>query len=619
MAIFLSANTQLVTIVDDAKFNFAPVTQVRTVSVHYMSGDAVDDPGDYQVLLGLTNFGAGSSYQVVVGNNAGDKFVGGLIQNSAGTVIGSFSCPFSIVNSQWYRLVLVASTNGNCKIYIDGVSQTVSHNSWDDTTGMTPATIWVSDGTFNNNNLNVAHLAVFTDELTQTEVDDIGSNPYCMDSNANVILSIHFDEMTGTIANDVQTVTTSTSGSLSDGIAWVNASFPKEIITVVDPDAGAGYDYDALADWEADLGNSTDGDLPTYDEQATAKCRCTGGSADTGGHLQINGWTTDATRYIKIWTDPSESYRHTGKWDTSKYRITSTSWGEIHWNKEAFVRIFGIQFGQNITGRESDQAPSIINIHTPGDAVDSSGNVIYFAYNVINIYGTPNNPTGSMKALYASPGTIGASPNPIYYVYNNLIVDESGYSGYTNSFGMSFEHRDQNAYVYNNTIVNFGYGGGWGISGASAADDRRIYTKNNLIYGCVNGRAISQDAPANSDYNATNVADIGYVDSAHDRAGQTFTFAGTGDYHLGVADTGARTYGLADPGTGLFSDDIDGAERGDTWDIGADEYISTYHILYVYSSGEWVKEHSHYVFNSENQWDQSTHVYVVSGGEWVPA
>ena len=59
---------------------------------------------------------------------------------------------------------------------------------------------------------------------------------------------------------------------------------------------------------------------------AVANCRSTGGSADTSAVTVGTGWTTSATNYIKIWTDPDDEYgRHNGKWDEGKYRLVTNS------------------------------------------------------------------------------------------------------------------------------------------------------------------------------------------------------------------------------------------------------------------------------------------------------
>ncbi|MFH2076319.1 MAG: hypothetical protein ABIJ57_13400, partial [Pseudomonadota bacterium] len=59
----------------------------------------------------------------------------------------------------------------------------------------------------------------------------------------------------------------------------------SEVIKIVDPDSGAGFDYDSLFDWEAgEQADLTSGDGTI----AVAKCRCTGGTVDSTG-FTING------------------------------------------------------------------------------------------------------------------------------------------------------------------------------------------------------------------------------------------------------------------------------------------------------------------------------------------
>ncbi len=83
---------------------------------------------------------------------------------------------------------------------------------------------------------------------------------------------------------------------------------PTEIIHTI---KSKGGDYTSLAAWEA----AQQRDLTAVDEIAVAECY---NFQDTTAVL-IAGWTTDATRYIKVYTPTSE--RHTGVADTG-YRLT---------------------------------------------------------------------------------------------------------------------------------------------------------------------------------------------------------------------------------------------------------------------------------------------------------
>ena len=113
---------------------------------------------------------------------------------------------------------------------------------------------------------------------------------------------------------------------------------------VVDPDSGAGFDYDSLFDWEV----GEQGDLTgVRDEISVAKCRCTNGTADVTG-FTVDGWVTSATQYIKIWTDPTESYRHAGVWPTGNKYVLSTGAAAVI-IAESYTKIFGIC--HNLSGR----------------------------------------------------------------------------------------------------------------------------------------------------------------------------------------------------------------------------------------------------------------------------
>src|SRR3990167_873473 len=94
----------------------------------------------------------------------------------------------------------------------------------------------------------------------------------------------------------------------------------------------SGGDYTSLSAWEA----AKQSDIVTADQIQQAECYS---MSDTTA-VVIDGWTTDATRYIKVYTPISE--RHDGKWNTGKYRLDETTGSGIK-NNENYVRIDGIQ------------------------------------------------------------------------------------------------------------------------------------------------------------------------------------------------------------------------------------------------------------------------------------
>jgi len=314
-----------------------------------------------------------------------------------------------------------------------------------------------------------------------------------------------------------------------------------ESVKIVDPDNGAGTDYTSLSAWEA----GEQKDLVTADEIAVAKCRCTGGSADTS-YVDIDGWTTDETHYIKIWTDPSENYRHDGKWNTSKYRLDGTTAWNLFTIDEAYVKAEGIQVGLSSSNNRRG-----INI-----GPNASGK-IDVSYCIVKASVTLNS--------YGYGIRVGAPSGSIVRIWNNLVYDIVNSDG----DGTGISSGSYEAYVYNNTVIDCGeYGIFCGGSNS--------VVKNCLCKG--NGTdfaAWGDDWSTNSDYNASS---DGTAPGANSRTNQTFTFVdeANDNFHLASNDAGAKDYGTdlsSDPNL-AFSDDIDGETRSGTWDIGADEYVA---------------------------------------------
>ena len=119
----------------------------------------------------------------------------------------------------------------------------------------------------------------------------------------------------------------------------------------VDVDADAGGDgttnglsggtcaYKSLSIWEA--ARDDVGDLVTNDSIEDVVCGSAHAShtADTGG-VVIDGWTTDATRYINIRGAASDS--HLGVYDATKYRLAMTNSTALNLN-EQYVRVNRLQ------------------------------------------------------------------------------------------------------------------------------------------------------------------------------------------------------------------------------------------------------------------------------------
>ncbi len=273
-------------------------------------------------------------------------------------------------------------------------------------------------------------------------------------------------------------------------------------------------------------------------------------SADTTA-VTIDGWTTDATNYIKIYT--TTAARHDGKWNTGKYRLEVTAAG--NWEaaldaSEDFVTIEGLQI----------QMTAVNKVTVNGIRVNpSDGGEIKISHNIIKGVLSGTTSGFGIRDEYAATGTkTGKIWNNIVYDWINSGVAPAGIS----LAGVLWTH-----YVYNNTVYNCYYG--IAVSGGGTA-----IAKNNISY---NNTDNYTGTFTSSDYNLSGPTQTD-APGANSRQGVTVSFVsttpGSEDFHLQSSDAGARNYGTSSVSEIGFTDDIDGQTRSGIWDIGADEFIN---------------------------------------------
>lgn len=276
-------------------------------------------------------------------------------------------------------------------------------------------------------------------------------------------------------------------------------------------------------------------------------CAASGGTADTTACLQaVWSFYNSPTNYVLI--TPNVGQRHNGKWSATKYRLeitdTAGNGNAIYNNYASAVRLDGLQIKIHLVSAGANGACYRLATANNSGVVDHRiSNCIAW---IVKEAGAGNG-YGSSQSAPPSGGTV--------KIWN--------FVGYGNAYQISAAAGGawmENLYCYNCTasggLLNYGDGG-----------------------VCINCISVSpvllgfSSVSASSDYNS---ADDATATGAHSRNNQTFSFvnAAGGDFHLQAGDTGARGYGLADPASGLFADDIDGQIRGATWDIGADQYVA---------------------------------------------
>ncbi len=304
--------------------------------------------------------------------------------------------------------------------------------------------------------------------------------------------------------------------------------------SIIDPDNGSGTDYLSLNSWEG----TEQSDLTSGNEIALATCRSTGGTADTSS-LDISGWTTDATRYIKIWTDPDESYRHDGKWKSNAYRINYSSSQRVIRPYVSNVKIDGLQLQNTGTGSATIYlASAITNIEISNNIIISGGG------------------TGSSGILINDSG-IEAK------IWNTVIYEPDAQGDYT----QGIYNLDSSAVeVYNITVYNFNDG--------IEVDAGTLTVENSAVFG--NGTdfdgTMTLDNNASDDVTGSNAVNISPGGTEADDWDDIFVDYANGDFHLQGLDTTLKDAG-DDLSAQGFSDDVDGDTRpyNSVWDIGADE------------------------------------------------
>ncbi len=300
----------------------------------------------------------------------------------------------------------------------------------------------------------------------------------------------------------------------------------------VDSGSGASGNYVSLnaleAAQEQDL---TDGGGDTY----TATCTTTGDNAADTPVVLISGWTTGAANYISIEAASTDRAVAAGL-DTNKYRLAPNS-GAASVGidcREEYVRFDGLQIIVEDFSTSIGVYARLIGtseIRVSGCRIESGG--------VNTTYGININDTDTTA-----------------YIWNNIV--------YKLNIGI-YVKASAAAYVYNNTV----YGNSLGIARQGGTVD----AVNNVSFK--NGTDLSGtynliDYNASDDNTGTNnVAESGGgVEWPDD-----FVDAAAGDFTL-KSGSNLVGGGTDNPGSGLYSDDIEGTERSSPWDVGAFEFVA---------------------------------------------
>jgi hypothetical protein len=251
--------------------------------------------------------------------------------------------------------------------------------------------------------------------------------------------------------------------------------------------------------------------------------------------VNINGFTTNSTYYLKITTDAANRALKTG-WTTARYNLhpaTPAVFAAIDVN-DVNVWIDGLQVTCSASGG------AIITNTTP--------NLCYIS----NCY------------------LVAINTQPVLYSYHcNTVIWNSVLTG--GRWGIVVEVGDCKAYnctIYGN--VNDGVNFTSSSNGTGTFKNCAVFAHDDDFNTAGTSGSVTIDYCASDDNDGThNVAESGGGAAWP----SDFTAAATGNFTI-LGTSNLVGAGTDDPGAGLYSTDIDGVARSSTWDVGADEYAT---------------------------------------------
>lgn len=307
----------------------------------------------------------------------------------------------------------------------------------------------------------------------------------------------------------------------------------------------SGGDYASLS--SALAGEAAN--LVSLDRQTDIECHA---FIDTTANISISGWTTDATRYLRIYA--AEGQGHSGIFDTSKYLLRSALAVNGITISEDYVRIEGIQIHLTHPGTDPFGAGSCIQISGTSNAANSD---IRIERCIIRDGATEDGTLTS--GIFCGCGRT--------TVRNTLIYGTGGASSGHNGIRAEQFTNAPTVVCENCTIVD--------TTGCAVQQINGTVTLTNCYSGGHSTNAYSGTMTRTTCAHDTATVFSGSTASiAYSTANFVNVTSGSEDLHLIVGASATLLTGGTDL-SGTFTIDIDGDTRSSPWTIGMDAPATT--------------------------------------------
>lgn len=281
------------------------------------------------------------------------------------------------------------------------------------------------------------------------------------------------------------------------------------------------------------------------------ECSTFSGSAADTAPVDVTGFTTDSTHYVRIYT--AAGSRNAGTWDASKYRLeVANPAAHVMLVRQEYTRIEGMQIRKTASNANDQMVLSFVS--------DSAAN-FFLSESIIR-----SAPADAFRGV----GVWVADSDVTLYAWNNIVY---GFPDVASVYNTGIMAEVGTSYSYSNTIIGGFYGAYTGVG--ATLNCKNSYFAETSTDG--SAASIANAGTFNDTTCAVSDGDTDVGASLRNIAVDTTTFTNVtgGSENFLLPGTGSPLYNVGTNGPDLtplnFTTDITGLTRTSTWDIGADE------------------------------------------------